>query len=96
MAGYVIAQPVETLDPTAMEEYRKGLGPTLEKYGGKAIVRGGQVDVREGDWAPRALIIIEFESFERAKEWYDSVEYAGPKKIRQGAARTNLVLVEGV
>jgi len=96
VAGYVIAQPIEILDPAAMDEYRKGLAPTLEQYGGKTIIRGGRVEVREGDWSAKPFIVIEFPSFERAKEWYESAEYAGPKKIRHSAARTNLALVEGV
>lgn len=95
MSAYVIAE-VEVHDPAAYEEYRKLIGPTLAKFGGKFIVRGGKIDVLEGRWNPKRLVVLEFESAARGREWYDSEEYKIPKQIRMKASKGNLVLVDGV
>ena len=95
MAGYVIAE-VDITDPEKFEVYRGQVGATIEKYGGKYVVRGGAAETAEGTWQPKRLVIIEFESMARAKEWYHSAEYSGPMQLRHQAANTNVVFVEGV
>ena len=94
MAGYVIAD-VNVHDAEAYGEYRKLVAPTVEKYGGKFVVRAGAHEVLEGDWKPSRLIVLEFESVARAKEWYNSEEYAPALAIRLKAAETSVVVVEG-
>ena len=69
MAGYVIAE-VNVTDPNKFEVYRDQVGGTIEKYGGKYVVRGGATETVEGDWNPQRLVILKFENVERAKEWY--------------------------
>lgn len=95
MAAYVIVD-IEIHDPAVYDEYRKVVGPTLTQYGGKFVVRGGKIDVLEGNWNPKRIVILEFENAARAREWYDSEEYRAPKQIRMKASKGNLVLVEGV
>ena len=95
MAGYMIAD-VDVTDPEGFEEYRKLVSATIETYGGRYVVRGGAVEPVEGEWNPRRLVIIEFESVARAKEWYYSPEYAGPKDMRHQSANTNAIFVEGL
>ena len=95
MSAYVIVD-IEIHDPAVYDEYRKVVGPTLTQYGGKFVVRGGKIDVLEGNWNPKRIVILEFESAVRAREWYDSEEYRAPKQIRMKASKGNLVLVEGV
>ena len=94
MAGYVIAD-VNVHDAEAHGEYRKLVAPTIEKFGGKFLVRAGAHEVLEGDWKPSRVIVLEFESVARAKEWYNSEEYAPALAIRLKAAETSLVIVEG-
>jgi len=65
-------------------------------YGGKFVVRGGRVEELEGEWSPKRLIVVEFESFEQAKRWYASQEYRVAKSVRERTAITNMILVEGV
>jgi uncharacterized protein (DUF1330 family) len=69
--------------------------PSLVPYGGRFIVRGGEVETLEGDWAPKRLVIAEFPSVERAKAWWASEEYAAAKALRQATARTQMVVVAG-
>ncbi|HWP46207.1 MAG TPA: DUF1330 domain-containing protein [Candidatus Limnocylindrales bacterium] len=95
MAAYVIAQ-IHITDPTLYEEYRKLVPPTLEKYGGRFIIRGGKVETLEGNWQPQRLVVLEFESVERAKQWYNSPEYTKAREIRQKASTGNVIMVEGV
>ena len=95
MAAYVIAD-VTVTDPQGFEEYRQMVPATVAKYGGKFVVRGGQWEKMEGDWEPKRLVILEFDSVERAKQWWASEEYREAKALRQRTAMTNLIIVEGV
>jgi uncharacterized protein (DUF1330 family) len=94
MATYVIGD-IEVTEPAAFHEYRNRIGATVEQYGGKFVVRGGRVNPKEGDWQPRHLVMLEFPSFEQAERWYNSSEYKPLIAIREKAARTNLIIVEG-
>jgi uncharacterized protein (DUF1330 family) len=94
MAAYVIAT-LEITEPQGFEEYRNMVPPTLEKYGGKYIVRGGKMEKLEGDWEPKRLVIIEFDSLEQAKQWWSCEEYRDAKALRQRTANTDLIVVEG-
>jgi uncharacterized protein (DUF1330 family) len=95
MPGYVIAE-VEVTDPAGFEEYRKQVGATLQKYGGRYVVRGGACQLLEGDRQPARIVVIEFASVEQARRWYDCEEYRGPRALRMKTARSRLLLVEGV
>ena len=95
MAAYVIAN-IDVKDPEGYKEYSKLSRPAMEKYGGKAIVRNGQVDVKEGNLVPKRFVILEFESMEKAREYYDSPEYRAARAIREKYATADLLIVEGV
>jgi uncharacterized protein (DUF1330 family) len=95
MAAYLIVE-IEVTDPIGYEEYKKQAAATIFAQGGKYIVRGGKTEVLEGEWQPKRLVLLEFPSMERAKEWLHSEEYREPRKLRQRTAKTNMVLVEGL
>jgi len=95
MAAYVVAQ-IDITDPALFEEYRRQVPPTLAPYGGKFMVRGGQRETLEGDWQPKRVVVIEFPDRASARAWWSSPEYAGARSLRQRAARTELILIEGV
>jgi len=59
-------------------------------------VRGGETEVLEGDWQPKRIVILEFESMARAKEWLNCEEYREPRALRYRTAKTNMILVDGV
>jgi uncharacterized protein (DUF1330 family) len=94
MPGYVIAD-VEVLDPVVFEEYRARVSGTIAAYDGRYLVRGGATETREGDWSPNRLIVLEFPSLARAREWFDSPEYRPLIALRQRSARTKIVIAEG-
>ena len=95
VAAYVVVQTRGVKDPTAMGEYRQKVGATIDRYGGKVRVAGKKCEALEGDWQP-ALVIIEFDSVERARAWYDSAEYRPLRDIRHRSADVDLVIVEGI
>jgi uncharacterized protein (DUF1330 family) len=95
MAAYVVVE-IEVVDAERYEDYKRMVPPSLAAYGGKFLVRGGAVETLEGDWSPKRLVILEFPSVERAKEWWGSSEYAEAKALRQATARTRMIVVEGV
>ena len=95
MAAYVIVD-IEIHDAALYDDYRKRVPATIEKYGGKFLVRGGQIQTLEGDWKPKRIVVTEFPSIEHARRWYDSEEYGALKTLRLRTARGSVVLVEGV
>ena len=95
MAAYVIVE-IEVVDLTGYEEYKKQAAATVHKYGGKYIVRGGKTEVLEGNWKPKRIVILEFPTMERAKEWLNCEEYREPRKLRHATAKTNMLVIEGV
>ena len=95
MSAYIIVD-VEITNPEAYAEYVKMVPATLEAYGGEFVVRGGKAENLEGDWMPKRVVVARFDSMERAKGWWNSEIYVEPKKLRQSAAITNMIVVEGV
>ncbi len=95
MAAYIIFE-VEVTDPAATDEYAKLAGESLAPFQSKAIVHGGMVEVLKGDWEPKTLVMLEFESMEQARQWYMSPAYTKAKEILQRAASIKVILVEGV
>jgi uncharacterized protein (DUF1330 family) len=87
---------VEVLDPVRYERYKQMAPPSIAAYGGRYIARGGAVEVREGDWQPRRLVILEFPDVARARAWWASPEYAEAKALRNGCARSELIILEGL
>ena len=94
MAAYVVVE-VEVHDADRYETYKGMVPPTLAAYGGRFIVRGGEVETLEGEWSPKRLVILEFPSAERAKAWWGSEEYAEAKALRQATAHSRMIVVAG-
>jgi uncharacterized protein (DUF1330 family) len=94
MPAYLIAN-IEITDPAAFDEYRKLVSPTLAAHGARYLVRGGKSEVLEGSWAPARLVVIEFPDMAALKSWYDSPVYRPLLELRNRAARSSVVAVEG-
>ena len=94
MPAYVVVE-IEIHDPVEYEEYKKLTPATIKAYDGKFIVRGAQTESLEGDWNPQRIVVLEFPSVERAKQWWNSEEYAIAKAIRHRTAKTKMLVVEG-
>jgi len=94
MKGYVIVE-VTITDPVEYESYKKLTPAAVAAFDGKFVVRGGPSIALEGDWNPERIVVLEFPSVERAKEWWHSELYTVAKEIRQRSARTKMLIVEG-
>jgi uncharacterized protein (DUF1330 family) len=95
MSAYVVVQ-VDVKDPVRYEDYKRLVPPSLAKYGGRFIVRGGRTETLEGSWSPNRFVMVEFPDVERAKAWWASPDYAEAKALRQATSRTEMIVVEGV
>ena len=95
MAAYVVVD-VERTDLERAARYSELSGPSVERHGGRFLARGGAIRVLEGDWQPERLVVIEFESAEAAREWYDSEDYRAACAVRSGAGIWRMVVVDGV
>ena len=95
MAAYVIAR-VEVTDRQRYKKYLELTPATIAKYEGRFIARGAETMTLEGPEEKRRVVILEFPSFERAKQWYNSEEYQAVRKLRVGAAEGDLLAIDGV
>ena len=95
MAAYVIVE-IEITDPVGYEEYRRLATPTVTAHGGRYLVRGGKTQTLEGAWQPRRIVVLEFPTLERAREWYECEAYRRARAVRHASAKTEMILVEGV
>ncbi len=95
MAGYMIGN-ITVTNPEAFAEYGRQVPGTVAAFGGTYLVRGGAPDAVEGDYNPVRIVVLQFDSVEKAKEWYNSPEYAPLKEMRMKASTGDLYFVEGV
>ena len=95
MAAYAIVDMTVT-DTVKIGDYRKLAEASVATYGGRFLVRGGRCETVDGDWRPQRVVVIEFPDWEQAKRWRSSPEYAKACEIRNQAASTRMLLVEGM
>ena len=95
MPAYIVLR-VEITDPEQYKEYRQRTPPALQKYGAKFIARSSTVETLEGEPENRRVVIIEFETMEQARNFYNSPEYQSAKVFREGAADAQFILIDGV
>jgi uncharacterized protein (DUF1330 family) len=91
--GYIIAE-VEATDPATIQKYVAKLPETLAPFNHHYVVRGGKTQSLEGE-PPKGIVIIAFDSAEKAREWYESPAYEAIKPLRLNAAKTRLFIAEG-
>lgn len=95
MPAYVIGD-ITIHDGELYQSYTALTPATIEKYGGRFVIRGGAHELIEGDWQPGRMVMLEFDDMAAAKRWYDSPEYSEARAIRQRAATGSLLIVEGL
>jgi uncharacterized protein (DUF1330 family) len=95
MPAYVVVD-IEVTDPEQYSAYREAAGPAVAAYGGRFLVRGGEMEPLEGGWEPGRVVVVEFPDLETVRRWYESPEYRHARSLREGAARMRMLAVEGV
>ena len=95
MPAYIIVE-TDIHDAEQYERYKEVSPGAVAASGGRFLVRGGELCVLEGDWQPKRLVMLEFDSLDAAKRFYTSPAYEEAKRLRQGAANLKMVAVEGI
>jgi uncharacterized protein (DUF1330 family) len=95
MTAYVNVD-IKVIDPVGYEQYKQLAPESLKIYGGKYLVRGGVNETLEGKWSFSRLVILEFESREKAKAWLNSPEYAPARALRHKYAKSKMIVVDSV
>jgi uncharacterized protein (DUF1330 family) len=93
--GYVIAE-VDVTDMTTMQKYGEKVPETLAPFNHRYVVRSNKIQTLEGEPPKGGVVVIAFDSVEKAREWYDSPAYAAIRPIRRSAAKSRIFIVEGV
>ena len=94
MSAFVVVE-IEVHNHELYKTYTELTPASIASYQGKFVARGGETIVLEGDWKPKRLVILEFPSVEIANSWWHSEEYTKARDIRQKAATTKMVIIEG-
>ncbi|MGA9269458.1 MAG: DUF1330 domain-containing protein [Lutimonas sp.] len=95
MPAYVFVE-IEIYNQELYEEYKRMTPGTIDDFDGKFVVRGGRTEHLEGEWKPERIVLLEFPSVERAREWWESEAYTRARLVRQRAAETKMIILEGV
>jgi uncharacterized protein (DUF1330 family) len=95
MSAFIIVD-IDIKDPVRYEDYKKLTLATLTPFEGKFVVRGGPVEVLEGNRKHGRFVMLEFPTRERAKAWWSSDSYAEAKAIRQSCSDADMILVESI
>ena len=94
--GYVVSEADAILDIPTVRKYGQGVGETLAPFNHNFIVRGGKPQSLDGGEAPKGVVVIAFDSVEKAREWYESPAYQAIKPLRQSSTKGRMFIVEGV
>ena len=87
---------VDVREGPAFGRYVQGHMPGMRAAGGSFLAAGGRLQVIEGQWSPRRVVLHRWPSLDAFRAWYASAEYRPWRDMRWGAARTNVALVEGL
>ena len=92
--GYIITR-VDITNPDAYARYAPAATKAIADHGGRVLARGGRFEALEGKARARN-VVLEFESYDAARRYYQSEQYQAARALREGAAEVEMVLVEGV
>lgn len=95
MPAYLLAN-IEVTDQAGFERYRAAVPAVIARHGGRYLVRGGASEVVEGAFPAQRFVVLEFPDRATAEAFWASADYAECKKLREGAATMNVVIVEGI
>jgi uncharacterized protein (DUF1330 family) len=94
--GYVVSEADAILDIPTVRKYGQGVAETLAPFNHNFIVRGGRPQPLDGGEAPKGVVVIAFDSVEKAREWYESPAYQAIKPLRQSSTKGRMFIVEGI
>ena len=95
MAAYVLID-YDVTDEAVFGSFLERVPAVVEAHGGKYLVRNGATEVVQGNWTPRHIVVLEFDSVERARGWQHAPDYADLKQMLNRSSNADVVIVEGV
>ncbi len=95
MAAYLIVD-LKITDPIAWEAYKAAVPAVIHKHGGEYLIRGGALQVLEGEWQPNRVVVLRFPDGRALDAFWSDPEYLPLKELRHRVAHSNIVRVEGV
>ncbi|MDE2198821.1 MAG: DUF1330 domain-containing protein [Rhodospirillales bacterium] len=95
MPAYMIVN-VTLTDAAAYENYKARVPTIIARHGGEYLVRGGPHEVLEGTWQPSRLVLFRFPDRAAIHAFMNDPDYAPLKAVRQSAAITDAVAVDGI
>jgi len=87
---------LDVRDPVAYEQYKAAVPALIRKHGGEYLVRGGSIEVLEGNWRPTRLVLFRFPDLDSVHEFMADPDYQPLKELRERVAYTEIVAVEGI
>jgi uncharacterized protein (DUF1330 family) len=99
--AYIIAEvekdSAKIQDPAALRRYADEAPKSLAPFNGRYLARagGGMIQTLEGEAPKGYIVVIGFESVEKARGWYYSPAYEAIKPIRQNSTKSRILIVEG-
>jgi uncharacterized protein (DUF1330 family) len=94
MPVYLILD-IAVVDQDVYEEYVARVPAVVEQYGGRYLVRTGDVATMAGDWQPERIVVVEFDSSDQVQEFYASAEFQKLAPLREQSTNSRAILVEG-
>ena len=96
MAAYVMIDRLAVTDPETFSAYHDIAPPSVTTHGGRYVLpHGTEIEALEGNWRPNRIVLIEFDTADLAKQWWDSSEYAQARAVHRQTTISNIILVDG-
>jgi uncharacterized protein (DUF1330 family) len=86
---------IAVIDQGLYEEYVAQVPAVVEQYGGRYLVRGGEVVPLAGGWHPERIVVLEFESSDQAQEFLASPEHLALAPLGEKAIAVRSIIVPG-
>ncbi|MBB95214.1 MAG: hypothetical protein CML68_11520 [Rhodobacteraceae bacterium] len=92
--GYLIAH-IAVHDAEGFEAFKQLSGAAIKAHDGRVLIRNPAPDLLEGEMK-KLTIVVEFDSFQAARTFYESDAYTEARALREKVSDTDLILVEGI
>ena len=87
--------PFSKVNVESYDEYVEKVFSVVTNYGGKHLVRGGQITAITNNWEPEKIVIIEFQNKKQMKQCFQSSEYLEIAPLREASTISKAIIVEG-
>lgn len=95
MAAYMIVVANISDRQKFIEGYGAAAGALVEKFGGRYVLRGPGLELLEGSFGDGAsMVISEWPDKETIRQFWNSTEYQEAKKLREGIADCQVLMIE--